>query len=119
MDKIDHIVHPKYVELLRENPASRPGYVEVYARGRKFVGERRYPRGTNNVPEPGIEFTNADIISKFRENADGVIPGSNIDAIVEGVMALETLEDLRPIMLLTGTVPQRSLLAERQVERAV
>jgi 2-methylcitrate dehydratase PrpD len=117
MDKVDHIVHPKYVELLMENPASRPGYVEVYARGGKFVGERRYPRGTNNAPEPGIEFTNADIISKFRENADGVIPSSNIDAIVESVMALETVEDLRPIMLLTGAGARR--LAERQIETAV
>jgi len=98
MDKVDHIVHPRYAELVVENPASRPGYIEVYARGQKFVGERRYPRGSNSVSEAGIEFSDAEIIAKFSHNADGVIPAGNIDAIVEKVMALDAIDDVRSLM---------------------
>jgi 2-methylcitrate dehydratase PrpD len=107
MDKVDHIVHPRYAELVVENPASRPGYIEVYARGQKFVGERRYPRGTNNVSEPGIELSDAEIIAKFRHNADGVIPAGNIDAIVEKAMALDAIDDVRSLMRLASPAKGR------------
>jgi 2-methylcitrate dehydratase PrpD len=100
MDKIEHITHPQYVQLLQDNPASRPAYIEVYARGQKFIGERRYPRGSNNVPEPGIALTNEELIAKFRHNADGVIPAANIDAIVDAVMNLERVGDIGALMRL-------------------
>ena len=114
MGRTDHIVHPDYVKLLSGNPASRPAHIEVTARGQTFIGERRYPRGSNNVPEPGIEFTDEDLVAKYRHNAQGVLPEANIEAIAELVMNLEAVDDLRSVMQLTS--PSASLFRARAAE---
>ncbi len=100
MDRITHEVHPDYVKLLTGNAASRPAIIEVTARGETFRGERRYPRGSK-APEEGIALSVDEIVAKFRHNADGVISESQMDRLVEGVMALERCDDIPALMAAT------------------
>ena len=107
MEKVEHIVHPRYVELLQSNAASRPAHIEITARRQTFVGERLYPRGSNGTPEPSIALTDDEIIAKFRHNAEGVIPEANIDALVDAVMNLEAVDDIRNLMRLNAPADRR------------
>ncbi len=101
MDKVTHEVHPDYVELLTGNAASRPAKLEIRARGQTFVGERRYPKGTKS-PDPTSHMTNDELIAKFLNNVDGILPRSNAEAIVDLVMDLPRLDDLGRVMRLTA-----------------
>jgi 2-methylcitrate dehydratase PrpD len=97
MDKVVTEVHPNYVELLTSHGASRPARVEVSARGRTFIGERRYPKGSPS-PEPSSYMTNDELVAKFRTNAEDLIAAADIDRIVEDVMNLERVDDIGLIM---------------------
>lgn len=101
MDRTTHEVHPDYVEMLSGNAASRPARIEVSARGQTFVGERRYPKGSKS-PDPETTMTNDELVAKFRTNAEGVIPESNMDRIVEAVLNLETIDDIGTVMKQTA-----------------
>ncbi len=113
MNKVEHKVHPRYVEWLVSDPASRPAYVEVFARGRSFAAERRYPRGSNSVAEPGFALSDAELTAKFLHNADGVIAKSAAERIVELVMDLDSVPDLRTLMRLTAALRAAPARAER------
>jgi 2-methylcitrate dehydratase PrpD len=97
MQKVTHEVHPNYVELLTGHAASRPAKIEVSARGRIFEGEKRYPKGSPS-PDPASTMTNAELILKFRNNAEGVIPQENIDCVVDSVLHMESVDDVGVIM---------------------
>ena len=110
MDRVSHEVHPNYVKLIEGHAASRPAIIEIRARGQMFRGERRYPRGSK-APEPGIALSVAEIVEKFRHNADGVIPPRNVDRCIEAVMALERLADVRHLMEAVRPAPVAAALA--------
>lgn len=101
MDKVTHEVHPNYVELLSGHAASRPARIEVLARGKTFVGERRYPKGSPS-PDPASTMTNGELAAKFSRNAEGVIPTRNIDALIHAVFDLENVANIGTIMSLLG-----------------
>jgi 2-methylcitrate dehydratase PrpD len=102
MDKVTHEIHPDYVELLTGHAASRPAKIEVSARGRTFVGESRYPKGSPS-PDPASAMTTDELVRKFRHNAQGVIPAGNVDSVVDAVLNLETVSDIGSVMsLLSG-----------------
>lgn len=101
MDKVTTEVHPDYVKLLTSHGASRPAWVELRARGQSFVAERRYPKGSPS-PDPSTYMTNDELSTKFRQNADGVLPAANVEAIIDVVMQLEALKDVGALMRLTG-----------------
>lgn len=101
MEKVRHAVHPDYVKLLSGDAASRPAKVEVQARGRTFVGERRYPKGSRS-PEPGTLMTDDELVAKFLANIDGLLPKDAAERIVEAAMALEAVEDFAEVMRLAG-----------------
>ncbi len=101
MDKVTHEVHPDYVKLLTSHGASRPAKVELRARGQIFVGEKRYPKGSPS-PDPSSAMTNDELVAKFLANAQGVIAPGNAQAIVETVLALESLDDAGRLMALTA-----------------
>ncbi|XAH21981.1 MmgE/PrpD family protein [Xylophilus sp. GW821-FHT01B05] len=102
MDKVTTEVHPDYVKLLTSHSASRPAWVELRARGQRFVAEKRYPKGSPS-PDPSTYMTNEELINKFQQNADGVISAANTQAIVDAVMGLERLKDVGALMRLTGS----------------
>lgn len=102
MDKVEHEVHPDYVTLLTGHAASRPAKIEVSARGKTFVGERRYPKGSPS-PDPASYMSTEELAQKFRENARHVIPETQIARVIDAVLDLENvgniasiLADLRP-----------------------
>ncbi|MGY2488656.1 MmgE/PrpD family protein [Cupriavidus sp. CP313] len=102
MDKVTHEVHPDYVALLSGHAASRPAKIEVSARGRTFVGERRYPKGSPS-PDPASYMSTEELVQKFRDNARDVIPEAKIARVVDAVLDLENvgntasiLADVRP-----------------------
>lgn len=104
MDRVTHEVHPDYVKLLTGHAASRPARIEVRARGSTLVGEKRYPKGSPS-PEAGSFMTTGELAAKFVRNAQGVIPGRNVDAIVSGVLNLETVDDVGSILRLAAAAP--------------
>jgi 2-methylcitrate dehydratase PrpD len=97
MDKVAHKVHPNYVEMLSSNNASRPARVELTARGRTFVEESRYPKGSPS-PEPSSYMTWDQLVTKFRHNAAGAIPERTIDEVVDAIRDLENVDNFRSVM---------------------
>ncbi|AHG64103.1 MmgE/PrpD family protein [Advenella mimigardefordensis] len=88
MEKVSSEPHPDYVALLSGNAASRPARVELHARGETFLQERRFPKGSPS-PEPDSIMTDAELIEKFRHNAQDVISNDAIGQLVESIMHLE------------------------------
>ena len=101
MDKVTHEVHPHYVKLLTGHGASRPAKVELRARGSTFTGEKRYPKGSPS-PDPSTAMTNGELIEKFHANAQGVIPDTQAQGIVEAVFGLESLQNVGTLMVMTA-----------------
>lgn len=101
MDKVVHEVHPDYVKLLSGNAASRPAKVEISARGQTFVGERRYPKGSRS-PEPESYMTDEELIRKFLDNVDGLLPRVNAERIVDLTMNLAEVDRFDTIMRLVA-----------------
>jgi 2-methylcitrate dehydratase PrpD len=102
MAKVTIEVHPDYVKLLTTHGASRPAWVELRARGQRFVGEKRFPKGSPS-PDPETYMTNDELIHKFRQNADGVLSASNIDRLIDAVMTIDETDDMSALMRLCGT----------------
>ena len=101
MDRITTEVHPDYVKQLDSNAASRPARVELRARGKTYVEEKLYPKGSPS-PDPQSRMTNDELAQKFRHNAEGVLSPSNIDAVVDAVQNLEKVANIASIMSLLG-----------------
>lgn len=97
MDKTTFEPHPDYVAAITAHPSSRPSRVEVVARGTTFVGERTYPKGSPS-PEPDSTMTTDELVLKFRTNAGGVLPETQIDDVIESMLNLETVDDISTLM---------------------
>jgi 2-methylcitrate dehydratase PrpD len=101
MQKVEHVVHPDYVKQLSAHPSARPSRVEVRARGRTFVAESLYPKGSPS-PDPASRMSDEDLVRKFCHNAAGVLPAAAIDATVNAVMTLEKSRNFAAVMRLVG-----------------
>jgi 2-methylcitrate dehydratase PrpD len=99
MDKIKFEVHPDYAKQVSANPASRPTRIEVRARGRTFVGERLYPKGSPS-PDPATRMTNEELAAKFARNAEGVLEPRAVDAALKLIWGLESAADIKELMRL-------------------
>ncbi|NIH80761.1 MmgE/PrpD family protein [Amycolatopsis viridis] len=97
MEKVSYEPHADYVSAISGHPAARPSRVEVTARGQTFVGERSYPKGVPS-PDPATRMTTEDLVAKFRHNAGGVLPESNVAAVVDAVLGLEAVADVSTLM---------------------
>ncbi|QBQ98773.1 MmgE/PrpD family protein [Paraburkholderia pallida] len=107
MCKVTHEVHPNYVELLSGHAASRPAKIEIQARGKTFVGERRYPKGSPS-PESSSLMTNDELAAKFRRNAEGVLCSARTDDVIDTVFHLEKLGDVAALMRMIGPNDERA-----------
>lgn len=97
MDKVSHEVHPNYVEALTSNAASRPARIEVSARGQVFVGENDYPKGSPS-PDPTSFMTTEELVNKFRKNAEEVLSGEDLEEVINLILNLENVNDVRDVM---------------------
>lgn len=101
MGKVTHEVHPDYVALLSGHAASRPAKIEVQARGKTYVGERRYPKGSPS-PESSSFMTNDELAAKFRRNTEDVLSAARIDNVIDAVFHLERLGNVAALMRMLG-----------------
>lgn len=99
MDKISFEVHPDYEKLVTSNAASRPARIEVRARGKSFVEEARYPKGSPS-PDPKSTMTTEELVAKFVRNAEGVIDARKVDQAVTQLLNLDQIEDFANLMRL-------------------
>jgi 2-methylcitrate dehydratase PrpD len=102
MDKVTFEPHPDYFKALDAHPSARPARIEVDARGTTFVADRVYPTGSP-TPDPQTRMTDAELIAKFRVNAEGVIPPARMDSIADAVFHLEDIVDFGTVMRQLGT----------------
>lgn len=105
MGKVTHEVHPDYVALLSGHAASRPAKIEVQARGKTFVGERRYPKGSPS-PDSSSFMTNDELAAKFRRNTEDVLSAARIDDVIDAVFHLESLGNVVALMRMLGPEAQ-------------
>lgn len=97
MDKVHYQVHPDYVQMLAKDPASRPARIEVQARGKTFVGEALYPKGSLS-PDPNSKMSNDEISAKFLRNAEGVLSPRAMDRALSQLWSLEEMPDVNALM---------------------
>ena len=76
--------------------------VEIDIDGRTLAARCEHPRGSAENP-----LTRAQIESKFRTYADGVLTASAIDATIEAIDNLENLGSVRQLMDLLHAAPRR------------
>jgi 2-methylcitrate dehydratase PrpD len=88
MEKVHYEVHPDYAGRLAGDAASRPARIEVKARGKTFVGEAFYPKGSLS-PDPATRLTNDEISAKFVSNAEGVLEPRAIDRALQQLWNVE------------------------------
>ncbi|RHW23788.1 MmgE/PrpD family protein [Nocardioides immobilis] len=96
MSRVVTAAHPAYTGQLDCYPNDRPARVEIDARGTTFVGEGRYPKGTPS-PDPSTKMTTEELVAKFRTNADGILPAVAIDTVIDTVLGLESVDDIREL----------------------
>ena len=96
MDKINHQPHPECMRMLREDPNTRVARVEVQARGRSFSVESKYPRGSQSTPQ--TRMSDAEMLAKFRRNAERSLPWRNIDRAADRLMGIEDVSDVADLM---------------------
>ena len=101
MDKISYEVHPKYVETLQEDPRARLSRVDVVTKGETFTCERKYPKGSPS-PDDSTYTTNAELVSKFKDNALCILPLNKVDNAISELLELENADDIGKH---TGKIP--------------
>lgn len=106
MNKVTFHPHPDYIQTLSKDPHSRPTRVEVDARGTTYVAESQFPKGS---PLHGTaDYMRTDeLIAKFRTNAEGRLSADAVDSVIDGVMHLEDLDSVRPLMRATSVTSSR------------
>jgi len=97
MKRVTHEAHPDYVKLINDNSASRPARIEIHARGRIFVGERRYPKGSPS-PDPSSYMTTDELCNKFRHNAEDVLSQTATEDILDALLNLERVDNFSSVM---------------------
>mgnify|MGYP001617426448 FL=1 len=92
MEKVSVQAHPEFERVIKEEPASRIGKVDVIARGKKFSEERKYRKGSPATVQS--RMTNAELVAKFQHNAVRVLPSNTIGKLSDMVLHLEDVEDV-------------------------
>lgn len=96
-EKVKIDLHPQTDEIIAakvkagQKPGFRKTIVEIKAKGRKFVTELEWPRGDTNNP-----MSETELLEKFRNNASySSLEKDKIDKIIEAVLKLDELENIR------------------------
>ena len=89
MDRVTCLAHPDYLKELERDPISNLSKAEVAARGRTFVEERKYRRGTTGTP---ASLTEGEIVAKFRHNAERILPTDKAQRAVEDLLGMDRID---------------------------
>jgi len=93
VDKSSYGTNPDFAKALLEDPRCRLARVEVRARGKEFVEESRYPKGSPS-PDASTYFTNDELTAKFKDNASYILPPNKIDEAATAFWDLESIRDI-------------------------
>ncbi len=96
-DKVRLETHPTYFESISANISVRPSRIEIRARGQVFAAEKQFPKGTPSA-DPTSYMTTEELVAKFRNFVDGLLPAATIDEVVDKVLHLERVEDFGSVM---------------------
>ena len=97
MNKVQLQVHPDSANAHAQNPSSRPSRVEIRARGQTFSGERLFPKGTPS-PQPESFMSTDELVHKFRNYVDGLVPAATIDSAIDSILNLERVTDFASVI---------------------
>lgn len=87
MERIEWRAHEGWADAYAAHPAARPARVEVVARGRTYVEERDFPRGSRS-PDPSTTLTTPELVAKFCHNAADAISAEAAGRVVAAVTDL-------------------------------
>ncbi len=97
MNKVTMITDPKAMEIKRKDPRSYPARVEVKAKGKTYMEETRYAKGTNFTD---LRTTDDELINKFHSNAARVLTEDKINKATECILGLDKVNDIRELISL-------------------
>ncbi len=97
MNKVTMITDPKAMEIKRKDPRSYPARVEVKAKGKTYMEETRYAKGTNFTD---LRTTDDELINKFHSNAARVLTEDKINKAMECILGLDKVNDIRELISL-------------------
>lgn len=104
MEKVTFAPHPDYLSAVSGDLSARPTTVEVDARDRTFSASRSRPKGTPS-DDPELYLTTGDLVEKFRANVTGVVSEDRVAELVDGLLTLEKVDDVRPLIRATAGEP--------------
>jgi 2-methylcitrate dehydratase PrpD len=99
MSKITFEPHPGYDAALKKNSQARIAKVVLSARGKTFVEERAFAKGSPS-PDPSTYMTDADLMAKFKGNASRILPPDKINEACKQLMELDSVNDVSATMQL-------------------
>jgi 2-methylcitrate dehydratase PrpD len=92
--KVKSFVHPDFG---KPGPGGRPqmfGKIEVVARGQTFIEETTFPRGSTH----GTLLKDAELVEKFRHNAERAVTQTKVDQAVDAFLNLEKVDNVNKVM---------------------
>jgi 2-methylcitrate dehydratase PrpD len=98
MEKVQIEAHPDFEQMLTKEPQSRIGKVEIFARSKTFVEERKYRKGSPATPE--TRMSDSDLADKFRHCASRVLSPERTDQVITTIMDLERIDDVANLAIL-------------------
>jgi 2-methylcitrate dehydratase PrpD len=97
MGKVTFEPHPEYVKALKTDAHKRISKVEVFARGKIFVEERDYIKGTN-TSNPATSIDDEELTAKFKDNASYILPSSKVSQACDLLMDLDNVKDVTDVI---------------------
>jgi 2-methylcitrate dehydratase PrpD len=97
MDKVTFEPHPGHVEALKRDPHARISRVEVSARGKIFVEERDFIKGTPSA-NPATYITTNELVAKFEDSASRILPTRKVNEACNRLMDLDNIDDVTQVV---------------------
>jgi 2-methylcitrate dehydratase PrpD len=101
MRRVTYRAHPDYDRSVSATPSSRPSRIEVVARGRSFVAERFYPKGTPSA-DGSTAMTNDELVAKFDVNVGGRLSPAVASQVAGTIFELHHVADVSSLLRQLG-----------------
>jgi hypothetical protein len=85
------------VDALKKDPQARISKVVVSARGKTFVEEREFIKGTP-TSDPATYITDEELMAKFKDNAFRILPPDKVNEACSRLMDLDSVGDITTII---------------------
>ena len=92
MDKVEFKSHPNFEEEMLKRRISSLSTIEVVAKGRIYTEEKTWMKGDSFPAE--ARMTDEELISKFKNNAQDVLPLNQIEELIESIFNLEKINNV-------------------------